>query len=342
MPTVIAGHLLKPGAAQRHPAQLLCDAQGITLNSEIRRCRFRWHEVTIGVELGNLPRTVTFADGWIFTPTDHRQFNRLLSTLHGHSWLSRLEGKLSWIAIAVVVTVVASFAGLNYGIPLVARHIAPYVPLSVVQQLGERSKALLDRGDFSATELPLARRQALRQQFEGLVEELIRQDKTFRIRPRLLFRSVDSEANAFTLAGGTIVLTDQMVELADNDQQLQAVLLHELGHVYHHHLMNKLVQSSMLSIAVALMVGDHSGIADTLSGPGVFLLTMRYSRDDERQADRFAAQALLEQGRSTQPMLQLYQRLLAQQPHQGELPQWLSTHPDLRERIATLRELDDK
>ncbi|PPC76907.1 Zn-dependent protease with chaperone function [Pokkaliibacter plantistimulans] len=334
---VVSGHLLEPGAAARHPAQLHCDQHALALHSEVKSAECGWHAVQVSDDLGSLPRTLTFSDGWMFTPQDVPAFNQLLHQLRGRSWLQRLEGSLRWILLAMVVTVVSGFAVYRYGVPWLSRAIAPHVPISVLELMGKQTQVVLDHAGFTPTQLTVQRQQQLQQAFAQLLAELQQQHMVFRVPPKLVFRSFEQGPNAFALPDGTVVLTDQMVALARNDRQLQGVLLHELGHLYHHHMMTRLVQSSILSVAAAMMVGDGSGVADTLSGAGVFLMTMSYSRDHEREADAFAASVLMTQDHNTEALTSLYRLLLADKK-EGAVPVWLSTHPGLQERIEALQQ----
>ncbi|MFD2016752.1 M48 family metallopeptidase [Vibrio olivae] len=69
------------------------------------------------------------------------------------------------------------------------------------------------------------------------------------------FRSSPGESNAFALPGGKMVILDDLVAMMENPRQLDAIIMHELGHIYHRHMLTRLVQSSIISVAVAVMTG---------------------------------------------------------------------------------------
>ncbi|WP_417357595.1 M48 family metallopeptidase [Gallaecimonas pentaromativorans] len=339
----VAGYLLAPRSAMRHPATLALLAGGrLQLASDIWQFEGQVADVEVSKALGNQPRNLHFAEGWSFHPIDAEPLNGWLKATLGLPWIARVERHLGWIAAGVVVAVAAVFATYRYGLPAASRLVAAQVPVVVYQQLGEQSLKLLDQALFAPSTLPKERRQQLQQQFEAMLATLSSQGISWRVKPKLVFRSFSAGPNAMALPDGTVVMTDQMVALADNDPQLLGVLYHELGHVHYHHSMNLLVQNTLMSVGVAVVIGDASSIADSLAGGAVFLVNMSYSRDAERQADGFAAQSMLKDQGTTEPLASLFEKL--QKQHGGEEagPGWISSHPDLEERIRTLHESNKK
>ena len=92
-------------------------------------------------------------------------------------------------------------------------------------------------------------------------------------------------ANAFALPGGTVVMTDAIVQAAADkgisDDALVGVLAHEIGHVVHRHGMRMVVEQGVLNMGLGLALGDVSGVVST----GATLLTSRAcSRSHERES----------------------------------------------------------
>nr|WP_283102788.1 M48 family metallopeptidase [Shewanella abyssi] len=188
---------------------------------------------------------------------------------------------------------------------------------------------------FEASELAPERQAQLQQMFSATVEKLDPHTAAFSQTPKLMLRHTGEMANAFALADGHVILTDAMVNLAANDAQLEAVVLHELGHIQQRHILTNLVQSAILSISAALIVGETSGISDILVSFTVLGTSLSYSRQHEREADEFAATYLQRWYQSTASLVQLYQAL--DDGHDVDIPGWASTHPELTERIETLQ-----
>ena len=94
--------------------------------------------------------------------------------------------------------------------------------------------------------------------------------------------------NAFALPDGTIVFTDEMVRLAEHDDELSAVLAHEIGHVVRRHGMRTIIQDSLLGFLILAITGDITGSSELFIGLPVLLTEMAYSREFEREADQYA------------------------------------------------------
>ena len=148
-------------------------------------------------------------------------------------------------------------------------------------------------------------------------------------------------ANALALPNGTIIVTDQLVGLAENDEEILGVLAHELGHLKHRHSLRMLIQGSVVGFVLAWYIGDVSTVA---AGLPTLLLQARYSRDHEREADRYAATVLKANAISPQRLADMLGRLEAShtecaaenEPSDNALD-YMASHPATRERIEALK-----
>ncbi|HFC05090.1 MAG TPA: M48 family metallopeptidase, partial [Rhizobiales bacterium] len=96
--------------------------------------------------------------------------------------------------------------------------------------------------------------------------------------------------NAFAVSGGRVVLTRGLLKAADNPAELAGVFAHELGHVDHHHPEAALVRVMGLQLLITIVSGGGDG--NTIGSLAGFATMMSYSRDAEREADRFAGKVL--------------------------------------------------
>ncbi|MCK7469253.1 MAG: M48 family metallopeptidase [Desulfosudis oleivorans] len=80
------------------------------------------------------------------------------------------------------------------------------------------------------------------------------------------------------------------------DDELLAVLAHEAGHVAHRHGVQRIIQDSLLAFAISAVTGDASGTSQLFLGLPVMLTELAYSRDFEREADRYALDTLRSPG----------------------------------------------
>jgi Zn-dependent protease with chaperone function len=159
-------------------------------------------------------------------------------------------------------------------------------------------------------------------------------------------------ANAMALPDGTIVVTDQLVALAAHDEQILAVLAHELGHINRRHGLRMLIQGSIVAFVVSWYIGDVSSVA---AGAPTLLLQARYSRGHEREADNYGAAMLKVNGISPRRLAEMLARLEAahrskaekaadkepgtQAANKRRISDYLASHPATAERIEALNNM---
>ena len=158
--------------------------------------------------------------------------------------------------------------------------------------------------------------------------------------------------NAFAIPGGYIYTTRQLVTLMNNEAELAGVLGHEVAHVAARHSQRRqqaAQRNSILGAAGAILSGillGDSGIGDTLTRgflQGSQLLTLRFSRSQELQADDLGIQYLDTAGYDPRAMATVLSSLAAQNSLDAQLqgrgnasvPEWASTHPDPASRVQT-------
>jgi len=152
------------------------------------------------------------------------------------------------------------------------------------------------------------------------------------------FGVVDSTAlNAFAAPGGYILVTSALLQMLDTEDELAAVLGHEISHVVRKHHYRVIRKQQMLEFgAKAVSIGGDSGsIADGLSGMVANVLARGLDKSSEFEADRdgmvFAARA----GYDASALIRVMEKLVnASKDESGKL--LLSTHPSANERSITM------
>ncbi len=151
----------------------------------------------------------------------------------------------------------------------------------------------------------------------------------------------DSIKNAFALPGGYIVVYRGILDLIDSQDEFFGLLGHESGHVYLQHGFKRIIRSSLVALTFAMLFGDTGGISAILLDNSRALLNLAYDRDEETAADVFGFEALTKAGASTIGMVSLFEKL-DQLDDKLKLPEFLSTHPDTKARIAELKKKSPK
>jgi beta-barrel assembly-enhancing protease len=149
----------------------------------------------------------------------------------------------------------------------------------------------------------------------------------------------DPMVNAFAAPGGCIVVCRGLLEKTQNAEELAGVLAHELQHILHRHATRKILQEASLGLLLTALTGGMGGaIMVGLEGART-LGTLHYSRQNEEEADAEAVQMLLAAGIDPRGMINFFYKLEEEEAKYPEVPVYLSTHPDLKERIARLQAL---
>jgi Zn-dependent protease with chaperone function len=295
-------------------------------------------QLSLSAKLGNTPRLLHFSGGGHCEVRNHADFEILLKNagMQPQSWLWRIEQSWQYALSATLLAVVFVIATFYWGLPWLANIAAARIPASVALTIDIRVLDTFDSGLMQASHLSDARQQQLMQRFTGL-------RKPGTLPPlQLKFRnSKNIGANAFALPGGTIVVTDQLVALAGNDEEILAVLAHELGHVSERHPLRQILQSSVVGLAMTWYLGDISSL---LAAAPTVLLETGYSRNFERRADQYSAKMLLLNDIPPTRLADILQKL--ESSHSGKntkqdspsrLAELFSSHPDTAERIRELR-----
>jgi Zn-dependent protease with chaperone function len=261
----------------------------------------------------------------------------------------RMQTRWSAFLLVLLLAAGALLAFYRWGTPWAATQLTREVPLAWELGLSQRALADMDMAWLHPSKLPAARQAELRARFDALAAQVapsMRRYRGYAPPLALQFRS-GLPPNAFALPGGTIVMTDALVQEAARlhlpDDALLGVLAHEMGHVMHRHTTRMVVEQGVLNVGLGLALGDVS----TLVSTGASLLTgLAYSRSHESEADCFAAALMQQAGLPTAPMADLL-LAIGTPPADGAAaerrpaPSWmdfLSSHPDTAERARGLKE----
>lgn len=334
---VVEGEYFKPGTSLGVPASLKAQGHSFSLVLANSSRFIDLDTLVISQRLANVPRYLCFPDGSMFTSLQNEQLDNALRSsgiLPRSTWIDYFESGWRWTLLALIVIPVFLVLLFTIGMPLVAGHIATLVPETVKQELDAGAIEFLDELVFKPSSLTTERMKALEERFSRASRFYPNQNK------QVLFRDGGAiGANAFAFPGGTIVFTDQLVNLAENDGELLAIYAHEIGHVVNNHSMRNLLQSAGVTFVLGWMLGDLTFITDVvLVGVPVLLQKMSYSRGFEREADQFAMLILDASGYSRSCFADIIERLSTQlSPELNSETSYISSHPAPGQRVAMSR-----
>jgi beta-barrel assembly-enhancing protease len=261
--------------------------------------------------------------------------------------LGQIRGKRlrnrAWVLAATLILLgVPLLLLLNLGV--LTRLAARQVPTEWEMQLG---KLAFNQIELNGTLVEDATTNELLSKLtQSLVTALPDNEYEFRFHV-----ARDAQLNAFALPGGYVVVHTELLLRASSAEELLGVLAHEISHVTEQHGTRNLLASAGLALTLQLLIGDAGGIFGTLASAAPFLLTQKYSRGFEREADRRGFELLVRANVDPSGMLSFFEKLKAEEARRleklrkqgstgelmSELPEFLSTHPTTDSRIAALR-----
>jgi predicted Zn-dependent protease len=150
----------------------------------------------------------------------------------------------------------------------------------------------------------------------------------------------NDQANAFALPGAKIGVYEGLLDIARNQDQLAAVIGHEIGHVLARHANERVsaayaTQAGLTAVAASgVLSGDLMGLMGVGAQVGIIL---PFGRAQERESDLIGLDLMAQAGFDPRQSVDLWENMGASRSGQAP-PEFLSTHPADSTRIAALRE----
>ncbi|GAA5218129.1 M48 family metallopeptidase [Corallincola platygyrae] len=309
---------------------------------------FHLEQVKVSPRIGNTARYIDLPDGSRFETRENDAVDQWLTAFgrdRSNRFLNFLESHTKFVLLSVVIVAAFCWWMVEDGIPRAAEVVAYQLPASILDDSSKATLKLLDESFLGESELPPERQQALQELFAGYLPE--HSEYQFRV---LLRNGGRMGANAFALPDGTLVFTDQLVELVDSDQELLAVLGHEIGHVVERHSLRQTLQGSTVAVIAVLVAGDVSVFGDLFAALPTIIVSSSYSRDFERDADEFAFTFLKDHELSPKLFANVMRKMMlaheaksegdegeehthGDDPDESSWLDYLSSHPASQERI---------
>jgi len=307
-------------------------------------------EMDVSARISDTPRYIYFPNGGKLETDDNDTLDRVLNKFR-HSRFQNftymLENRKRYIIFSLLAVIAFGFFMVKYGAPTAAKIISAYLPQSIYNYADEKTITIMDKVILNPSELKEDEQTLIREYFQSFINE----NKNLSLK--ILFRKGGPiGANAFALPSGTIIFTDEMVNISEKHEELLTIFVHEIGHVVHRHGMRTLIQDSLLSFAIAAITGNASGTAEILLGLPIILTEMAYSRKFEKEADQYALDSLQAWGICPNHFSNLMRRIMEKRKRQDKGPSgngkkknriinYLSTHPSTEGRIEMFEKATD-
>ncbi|NJB66575.1 putative Zn-dependent protease [Desulfobaculum xiamenense] len=219
-------------------------------------------------------------------------------------------------------------------------------PIKKEKELGEKYNALM------RARLPIIEDPEIADYVRGIVERISEQVPTM---PFELTTSVvlNHNINAFAAPAGYVYVFTGLITNFEHEAELAGVIAHELAHVSHRHLAGRIKQQQMtqMGMLAGMLAGMFLGVAaggNNAAEAGEALIygslaggtqaMLNYSRVDEREADQSGLTYLVGAGYNPEGMVSAFRKIKKKSwlAGGGNMPQYLSTHPAVEERVSYL------
>lgn len=241
----------------------------------------------------------------------------------------RAQGVEPPLTVAAVIAAAWSLAGaFLVGVPMAAEPIAAALPNRYRTQIADISWSQVDAvGEYCDDSDEAA-------QILNDLAYRIMQASGVRQRESIWITIVDAPfPNAFALPDNSIIVTDDLIALAEHPDELTGVIAHEIAHIERNHIMTNVIRQIGAGIFFDVVFGG-AGAGQAVAIASVNLAGLRYSRSDEADADQRGLDYLDATGIDAGGLARLFDRLAEED---GDIPTLISSHPATAERAAAAR-----
>jgi Zn-dependent protease with chaperone function len=330
------GYYLDGKTADKQPVEIQLLHEGLKITTktravflwpyrEIRQTQGFYRDEAVQLERGGkIPEILLIQDHKFltslhsFTPKAAKRFHN--PALRGLRLRLTIYAAFGIIAFGVFFYI--------WGIPLLAKTITPHIPIEWEKGMGESILSMVAPVEIRCTD------KELQQAVDEIVTRLSAADpgpyffKVFVVKSPIF--------NAVALPGGNVVVFGGLLEKAESPESLAAVLAHEMQHIKKRHITKRIIEDSSTGLIISAVSGDVTG--SMLYGMKIArnLAMLSYSRQDEEEADDGGMKMLLAANLDPQAMISFFE-IMKEKNSKFQIPQYLSTHPDLDERISRLK-----
>jgi Zn-dependent protease with chaperone function len=348
-PITLFGNWQDGASSASLPAVLRCTGDRLSLTIGDRKAiACNQKDLGISPKIGRTARYLNFSDlSGQFETSDHENLDRIeaLRQKGIAQFIHTLEQHLVMVIASTFVVLGLAASYFIWGIPAGSKFIAEHLPDTLLQQAADDTLTILESRYLEPSKLS----EDVQQRVLTLIAA---QSPDYDIEKFYIRDGGELGANAFALPDGSIIFTDQIIQLAaDNDAELLGVFGHELGHVVHKHSLRQILQSSAISVTIALVGGDISAMGDIVLTLPIVFTQLSFSRQFELESDSYGGQYLADRGFERSALASMLKKLHASHGSSCETARdeldcktdeafykYLSTHPYIEDRVRAIEQ----
>lgn len=237
------------------------------------------------------------------------------------------SSRRGWL-LAGAGSVICLMLFLWFGSDLLARSAARHVPIEWERQIGEAARTDFLRNQAVLKDGPAVT--AIQEITTRLSDQIPENPYRFDVT---VVRS--DTVNAFALPGGYVVVFTGLMKKAENPEEVAGVLAHELNHVVQRHAMERIVKTLGLVAIASIVFGNQEGLVGLAKQLGIELLTLKFGREQETEADVTGIRLVHRAKIPPDGMIRFFEKLSESDKLHVEL---LSTHPMSAARAERLKQ----
>lgn len=259
--------------------------------------------------------------------TDDDLYQHILAIIpKSHIKHSGVQHPWRKISILVLFTILL-ILGLLWFIPIIAPTLARMIPSSwddslgqyLIKDISEHHEECIDPQGVKAL-----------QTLTNKLTQSLKLENPIDIK---VIQMGKENINAFAVPGNHIVIFSSLLDFADTPDEVAGVLAHEIGHAIEHHPTQGLIRKVGIDLILAGAFGSSVDYASVF-------IHLKYSRNDEQQADDIAIKLLNESNIDTKGFVKFFEKLSQEHnilTEHEEILQYFSDHPGLLERIQHIQ-----
>ncbi|HQO81255.1 MAG TPA: M48 family metallopeptidase [Deltaproteobacteria bacterium] len=332
------GHYLDGKTAEKKPASIELTSDSLKIRvpgggyrvwpyREIRQVQGFYGGEPVRLERGDAAPEILIIDDPEILSSLHEFSPEAAGRFHNPAFRPLRRRMTIYAAIGIVC------AGLGiyfWGIPLMAELAAPLVPMEWEKRLGRSTLSVLAPEEMQCTDPKLD--DAVRRITEILAA---REPQSYPFRVYVVKSPM---INALALPGGNIIIFSGLLEKTGSPEELAGVIAHEIQHITKRHALKRIIKDSSTGLMISAVTGDVTGAMVYGAKIAHMLAQLRYSRQDEEEADREGMHMLISAGIDPNGMIGFFETMQEQETMPGIL-QYVATHPDTGRRILQLKQL---
>lgn len=248
--------------------------------------------------------------------------NGFVNRLFDSSFISKISIGLGSLATLLICYI--------YLLPVLSDFIIKQLPISYDKEIGSIA---FDNLYYKESE-NFEKSKQLNQFYKILKKEDYSRDIEFIVLDQEVF-------NAYALPDGKVFIYQEMIDSIANPSELISLIGHEVAHVNNRHSMRMIGKNVSSYILISLILSDANGFIALMAENASRIYNLKYSREFEQEADMHALNLMKLNNADMQASESLFKKLKSKS-NQYDLPEFITTHPNIDERIKTVTAYKNK